>query len=362
MISDIGYYTRFKLMNEKVIITTDKGERVEASAPVIISASRSTDIPAFFPKWFFNRLEKGYCTWFNPFNQQKMYISFANCKVVVFWTKNPEPIIPYLHELDKRGIHYYFQVTLNDYVNEGFEPNVGNVEERIATFKRLSDIIGHERVIWRFDPLITTRSLTPRDLLKKIWRLGNMLKGYTDKLVFSFVDIKAYRKVQSNLVKESSFFSKEDVENAEMNETQRQEIIDGLVKIREEWGKTGWKVKLATCAEAFDYDAYGIEHNRCIDGELMERIFADDKELVYYLHTGKLPEPNLFGEIPPLPNKSKNLKDKGQRKVCGCMVSKDIGMYNTCRHLCIYCYANTSKELVMRNAEKHNDESESIIE
>lgn len=349
-------------MNEKVFITTDNGEKVEASAPVIISASRSTDIPAFYAKWFFNRLAKGYCAWYNPFNQQKMYISFANCKVLVFWTKNPKPIIPYLHELDKRGIHYYFQVTLNDYVNEGFEPSVSSVEERVETFKQLSDMIGHERVIWRFDPLIITPYLTPRALLTKIWHVGNLLKGYTDKLVFSFVDVKAYRKVQNNLVKETNYFSKEDVESAEMNEAQRQEVIEGLVKIRAAWKEQGWNVTLATCAEAFDYDAYGIEHNRCIDGELIERVFGEDKELVYYLHTGRLPEPSLFGELPPLPEKSKNLKDKGQRKICGCMVSKDIGMYNTCRHFCVYCYANTSKELVIKNAAKHNDESESIID
>lgn len=349
-------------MNEKVFITTDSGEKVEASAPVIISASRSTDIPAFYAKWFFNRLAKGYCAWYNPFNQQKMYISFANCKVLVFWTKNPKPIIPYLHELDKRGIHYYFQVTLNDYVNEGLEPSVSSVEERVETFKQLSDMIGHERVIWRFDPLIITPYLTPRALLTKIWHVGNLLKGYTDKLVFSFVDVKAYRKVQNNLVKETNYFSKEDVESAEMNEAQRQEVIEGLVKIRAAWKEQGWNVTLATCAEAFDYDAYGIEHNRCIDGELIERVFGEDKELVYYLHTGKLPELSLFGELPLLPEKSKNLKDKGQRKICGCMVSKDIGMYNTCRHFCVYCYANTSKELVIKNAAKHNDESESIID
>ena len=350
------------MASDRIFITTDFGERVEASAPVIISASRSTDIPAFYSKWFFNRLAKGYCAWYNPFNQKKMYISFDHCKVVVFWTKNPKPIIPYLHELDERGIHYYFQVTLNDYVKEGFEPCVSSVDERVETFKQLSRIVGADRVIWRFDPLIITQSLTPRMLLTKIWHIGNMLKGYTNKLVFSFVDVKAYRKVQSNLVKETPFFSKNDVETAELNENQRQEVIDGLVKIRQAWKDQGWDVALATCAEAFDYDSYGIEHNRCIDGELMERIFGDDKELVYYLHTGKLPEPNLFGEVPPLPDKSVNLKDKGQRKVCGCMVSKDIGMYNTCRHLCVYCYANTSKELVIKNASKHNDENESIID
>lgn len=349
-------------MTEKIAIDIENGNQVEATAPVIISASRSTDIPAFYAKWFFNRLAKGYCAWYNPFNQQKMYISFKNCKVVVFWTKNPKPIIPYLHELDERGIHYYFQVTLNDYVKEGFEPNVSYVEDRVKTFKHLSDMIGKERVIWRFDPLIITPNITPSELLDRIWRIGNMLKGYTDKLVFSFVDVKAYRKVQSNLVKETMLFTKENVENAEANYAQRIEIVEGLQKMREAWHNESWDIAMATCAEDIDLEAYGIEHNRCIDGELMKRIFADDEELVYYLHTLKWPERDMFGNLPQIPIKTCKVKDAGQRKVCGCMVSKDIGMYNTCRHFCVYCYANTSKELVLKNAVKHDDNSESIIE
>lgn len=349
-------------MSDKIHIKIENGESVEATAPIIISASRSTDIPAFYAKWFFNRLAKGYCTWYNPFNQKKMYISFEKCRVVVFWTKNPAPIIPYLQELDKRGIHYYFQVTLNDYVKEGFEPNVPSIEERVDSFKQLSNMIGKEKMIWRFDPLIITPSIGPRELLKRIWRIGNLLKGYTDKLVFSFVDVKAYRKVQNNLVKESMEFTKEDVENAEANQAQRMEIVEGLKRIREAWSKEGWNIEMATCAEDIDLKAYGIQPNRCIDGELMKKIFSDDEELVYYLHTLKLPERDMYGNLPPIPTKVKNIKDSGQRKICGCMVSKDIGMYNTCRHFCIYCYANTSKECVLRNAAKHNDESESIIE
>ena len=111
-----------------------------------------------------------------------------------------------------------------------------------------------------------------------------------------------------------------------------------------------------------DLQKYQIEHNRCIDGELMKRLWHQDKELLYYLYYGDLPDA-MFGldfNQPPL--SPEKLKDKGQRKVCGCMVSKDIGMYNTCRHLCVYCYANTSKESVLKNEAKHNDESESIIE
>ncbi len=350
-------------MTDKITITTDNGEQVEAVAPVIISASRSTDIPAFYAKWFFNRLNKGYCTWYNPFNRQKMYVSFKNCKAIVFWTKNPKPILPYLHELDERGIHYYFQVTLNDYENERFEPNVPSVEERVETFKQLSERIGKERVIWRFDPLVITPEITPRNLLSRIWKVGNMLKGYTDKLVFSFVDVRAYRKVQSNLVKEIACFNKENVESAEMTNVQITEVVEGLVKLRDIWEQEGWPLTLATCAEELDLDSYGIEHNRCIDGELMKRVFADDKEFVYYLNTGYWPERDIFGNFSSRKTKDvKGMKDKGQRKVCGCMVSKDIGMYNTCRHFCVYCYANTSKELVQKNAALHSEDSESIIE
>lgn len=346
---------------ERIKLKTDDRKEVEASAPVIISASRSTDIPAFYAKWLFNRLAKGYCVWYNPFNQQPMYISFKNCRVIVFWTKNPKPILPYLHILDEMGIHYYFQVTLNDYVKEGFEPNVSSVDDRVETFKHLSKMIGKERVIWRFDPLIITTTIGPRELLKRIWNVGNKLKGYTDKLVFSFIDVRAYKKVQNNLVKETLSFTKEDVENAEANHAQRIEIVEGLQKIRSVWKEQGWDIEIATCAEDIDLESYGIEHNRCIDGELMKRIFADDEGLVYYLHTLKWPERDMFGELPPIPSKTKNVKDSGQRKICGCMISKDIGMYNTCRHLCVYCYANTSKECVLNNKDKHNDESESII-
>ena len=349
-------------MNEKIIITRDTGEAVEAVAPVIISASRSTDIPAFFARWFINRLAKGYCVWYNPFNQQPMYISFENTKVVVFWTKNPEPLIKYLPELDARGIHYYFQYTLNDYEKEGFEPNVASLEQRIEMFKKLSDLIGKEKVIWRFDPLILSDQLTPRKLLQKIFHIGNRIKGYTDKLVFSFVDVRAYRKVQNNMVKETSLYSKENVTSAEPDGALREELVSGLSKLREHWKSEGWEIELATCGEEVDLEKYNISHNRCIDGELMERIFPEDEELIYYLKTGKLPEPDLFGVIPELPPKSKNLKDKGQRKACGCMISKDIGMYNTCRHFCVYCYANTSRELVEKNKSKHNENSESIID
>jgi DNA repair photolyase len=350
-------------MTDKIKITTDNGQIVDATAPIIISASRSTDIPAFYAKWLINRIKKGYVVWYNPFNQKPMYVSFQNAKVIVFWSKNPAPLIPYLDELDKMGIHYYFQYTLNDYEKEAFEPNVPPLEQRIETFKTISKTIGKEKVIWRFDPIIITQNTSPRILLKRIWHIGNKLKGYTDKLVFSFVDIKAYRKVQNNLIKETNLFSKETINNSEPNHDQIKEFIEGLVKIREAWAKDSWDISMATCAEDIDLDDYGIKHNRCIDGELMKQIFAEDSSLLYYLNYGKLPINNLFGGDVSLNTSMQkiNLKDKGQRKSCGCMVSKDIGMYNTCRHHCVYCYANTSKKIVEANKKLHNCNFESLI-
>ena len=350
-------------MTDKVQITTETGLRVEAHAPVIISASRSTDIPAFYAKWFINRIKAGYVVWYNPFNQQQLYVSFRNCKLVVFWTKNPKPLIPYLKELDALGIHYYFQYTLNDYEKELLEPNVPALEKRINTFRELSDLVGKEKVIWRFDPMIVTPQLSPRDILMKVWTIGNQLKGYTNKLVFSFIDINSYRKVQRNLIKESSLFSKDSIENAEFTLLQMNEIAEGLMKIQNRWKEEGWTISLATCAEEINLEQYQIEHNRCIDGELMKQIFAKDDKLIYYLNYGELPvAESLFeDEENKIPLSPEKLKDKGQRKICGCMVSKDIGMYNTCSHFCTYCYANTSKETVIRNRKLHTDNSESII-
>ena len=171
------------------------------------------------------------------------------------------------------------------------------------------------------------------------------------------------RKVQANLVKETAHFSKETIERAEFTQAQMNEIADGLAKCRDRWHDEGWDLQLATCGEQIDLDKYGIEHNRCIDSELMKRLWADDKDLFYYLNYGELPDKNsLFGmdfSRPPL--SPEKMKDKGQRKLCGCMMSKDIGMYNTCSHFCVYCYANTSKEVVGKNRKRHSGEAESII-
>jgi len=344
---------------EEIQITTDSGEVKTAIAPLIISASRSTDIPAFHSEWLINRLKRGYVCWVNPFNRTNAQtISFRNARLFVFWTKNPKPLIPHLTVFDELGLHYYFQYTLNDYEKEGIEPNVPSLESRIETFIQLSKRIGKEKVIWRFDPLLLTDQLTVRGLLKRIWNLGNQLVSHTDKLVFSFADILAYRKVQRNLIKETAFYNKTTINLAEFSLAQKNEFAAGIQLILQEWRKVNPNFQVATCAEDIDLEKYEIAHNKCIDDELIAKLFSDDGKLMDFLGL-KTEELSLFGET--IQTKIPNLKDKGQRKACGCMISKDIGSYNTCNHLCVYCYANTSPEVVHKNLKALSPDSESIL-
>ena len=346
-------------MWDSVEIMTDDGLTVKASAPIIVSASRSTDIPAFFPYWLINRLRKGYAKWVNPFNQVPLYISFSKTRVIVFWTKNPKPLLPYLAEIDKMSINYYFQFTINDYEREGLEPNVPPLEERVETFNELSRRVGKERVIWRFDPLILIPPLTVDDLLLKIERLGERLVEHTDKLVVSFVDIKEYRKVQQNLIKElPDVFRKDTVLSAEFRQEDKERFASGLQSLVQTWRKSNPGFTVATCAEDLDLAKYGIAHNKCIDDDLMIQLFNKDEILMDFL--GYEPRDSLFKGTGLMGPTKTTLKDKGQRKACGCIVSRDIGAYNTCRHLCVYCYANASKRTVEKKKARHDDSSDEL--
>lgn len=182
------------MKHQTISICNDNGAVVLAQVPLIISASRATDIPAFYTDWFFRRLEKGYVRWRNPFSGQDSYVSFCNTRFIVFWSKNPVSLLPYLPTLKERGIGCYIQYTLNDYETEGLEPNVPPLQQRIETFRRLVDALGTEAVVWRFDPLILTDKIDIDTLLEKIARIADALVSYTDKLVFSFADIESYKK------------------------------------------------------------------------------------------------------------------------------------------------------------------------
>ena len=348
---------------EKTHIQRENGETVEAQAPIIVSASRSTDIPAFYADWFFHRLKVGYSAWTNPFNGVKSYVSYMDTRFIVFWSKNPRPLLQHLDYLKERNIGCYIQYTLNDYEKEGLERGVPKLSERIDTFKQLVDKLGVGSVIWRFDPLMLTDTTDIDTLLGKIDNIGNQLKGYTEKLVFSYADILGYRKVKANL-------EKSHIPYHEWTEPQMLEFAKGLFALNKKWGYT-----LATCGEKVDLQQFGIEHNHCIDDALIIRFAYEDKALMDFLKvkTFPMPVPNLFGESEPLPEDAIQLpnntyathgdnRDKGQRLFCGCIVSKDIGEYNTCPHLCEYCYANATKQQAIENWKRHqlHKESETI--
>jgi hypothetical protein len=293
-----------------------------SKSPLIISASRATDIPAFHVQWLRERLEAGFVERINPFNQKPGIVSFADARVFVFWTKNPKPMFPLLDLLDERGLHYYFQFTLNDYDAEGYEPGVPKLEERVETFMALSKRLGKDSVIWRFDPLLLTDKVSVADLLKKVERVGNLIHPYTSRFVFSFADIVGYTKVQKHL-------SRAGIPARAFTISEMQAFAAGVQQLNQRWG-----LSVSTCAEAIDLDLYGIEHGRCIDDRLLIKLFPQDAKLMAFLGY----EQGLGGEWVPVP-KMRKLKDPGQRKACGCIVSKDIGHYDTCSHGCVYCYA-----------------------
>lgn len=347
----------------KELLPRENGELVQMQIPEIISASRSTDIPAFYADWFFHRIKVGYSSWTNPFNGVKGYVSYKNMRFIVFWSKNPRPLLEYLDVLKEREIGCYIQYSLNDYDKEGLEKGVRSLDERIDTFKRLVDVLGVGHVIWRYDPLILTDDIDIDTLLHKIENIGDQLKGYTEKLVFSYADIAIYRKVRANLVSNH-------IPYREWDESQMLTFAEKLSILNKKWNYT-----LATCGEKIDLkEKFGIQKNHCIDDELIIRLAFQDKKLMEFLKVKIHPMPtsSLFGDD-PLPEDAIILSngtyatrgdnsDKGQREFCGCMRSKDIGEYNTCIHLCEYCYANTSKQAAVSNFKQHesNPKSETI--
>lgn len=346
---------RLPRKNEKL----EELELVDMQVPVIVSASRSTDIPAFYADWFFYRLDKaGYSAWTNPFNGVRSYISYKNTRFIVFWSKNPKPLLDYLPVLERRKIGCYIQYSLNDYEAEGLEISVPPLTERIDTFKQLVEHLGRGHVIWRFDPLVLTDQISIDTLLNKIEIIGDQLHGYTEKLVFSFADILSYRKVQSNLTKAHINY----IDWYE-NEPLMLEFAKRLAKLNEKWN-----YELATCGEKIDLTNFRVKKNHCIDDDLIIRLAYHDKVLMDYLKV-KIKPVGLFGieqDAIPLPDNMcathGDNSDKGQRQFCGCIKSKDIGEYNTCIHGCEYCYATANKELALANYKKHqaNPFNESI--
>ena len=291
------------------------GTTVRAACPRVLSVSRATDIPALYGAWFMHRLKEGCICRVNPFNGKRSWLDLSAVQAMVFWTKNPRPFFRYLPELERRGLAFYFQFTLNDYVAEGLEPFLPSLEERIASFKALSGLLGSERVLWRADPLLLCDSLSVSQLLERLAHVGDSLQGLTDTLTFSFIDIAPYRKVQSalrRLAPSVREFSADEI----------QAFAGGLNELNKNWG-----LKLCTCAEAADLSAFGIEKGACIDAKRLGSLSEDDTFRDFLERQGK---------------------DRGQRRDCLCISARDVGAYDSCTHGCVYCYATRSRESALK--------------
>lgn len=310
----------------------------EAITPVIISASRATDIPAFYGNWFLERLKQGYCRWINPWNGKSQYISFSRTRLVVFWSKNPAPFLPILEALDERGLSYYFLYTLNDYEGLGLEPNLPPIDDRVDTFLRLSARLGKGKVVWRFDPLVLMEGLFVPDLLERVARIGERIHGHTRRLVISFVDIAKYPKAERNL-KKAGLGGVREFSPKEM-----EEFCKGLMELNREWD-----LMITACGESADLSRFGIGRGECIGARLILEEFRSDTSLMDFLGIGS----RGFLADTAIEAIRKSKKDPGQRGACGCIAAKDIGQYNTCVHLCAYCYANDSPVFVAANADRH---------
>ncbi|MDR2533603.1 MAG: DUF1848 domain-containing protein [Tannerellaceae bacterium] len=293
---------------ESVRILTNEGEQANAIAPLIVSAGRSTDIPAFMAPWLMKRLDNGYAEWRNPFNGNRQLVAFNRLRVIIFWSKNPLPLTPYIQVLEEKRIKFYLHFTLNDYEREGLEPSLPLLGERIDIFRRMVDSMGFGHVIWRFDPLILACGIGPEALLERIARIASRLGGYTEKLVFSFADLGCYRGVRARMARLGAPWR--DFEPADI------EIIGkGIGEICR-----ARDIEAATCAEEVDLSRFGIEHNSCVDRRLLSRLFTSDEVLMRFISACRT-------------------RDSGQRKHCGCIPSKDIGRYGSCGYSCAYCYA-----------------------
>lgn len=285
---------------------------------MILSVSRRTDIPAFYLDWFFKRINEGYVLVRNPMNYRQVSRVVLNPELIdciVFWTKDPSQIIDKLELL--KDYLYYFQITITPY-DRAIEKNLPSKDEIVKSFIKLSEKIGPEKVIWRYDPIIINKELTTDYHVKHFEALAYKLQGYTNKCIISFLDL--YKKTERNMKGTGCEIIYEDVMKA---------LGEKLALIGEKYD-----IKLAACCEAVDLSAAGINRAKCIDDELISRIIGERIE------------------IP---------KDKNQRDICGCAASIDIGAYNTCKHKCSYCYANFSDSATANNIKKHDPNSPMLI-
>jgi hypothetical protein len=258
---------------------------------MIISCSRRTDIPAFFAPWLMNRIAAGYCTVPNPMNPRQIArVSLAPPDVcaIVFWTKNAAPLLPHLSELSERGYHYTFQYTFTGY-GRALEPHVPGIGQTVSTFTALATRLGPERVVWRYDPIVVGPGLSLEHHVTRFRELASLLRGTTTSVVVSILDL--YKKTQRHLA---------GVQEVTPHPETLPGFGDTMAALATTAAEHGMEIK--SCAEEIDLRPFGIAAGKCADS---------------------------VGQR----------KDPSQRAACGCVTSRDIGAYDTCKHGCRYCYA-----------------------
>ena len=286
---------------------------------MILSASRRTDIPAFYADWFINRLKAGYVLVRNPFNANHVSKIFLNPEIIeciVFWTKNPSSLMKRLHEIDKLGYKYYFQFTITSY-NQNIERNIPNKKKIIKTFQELSNKIGREKVVWRYDPILLTTGYSVDYHRKWFSCLAENLSGYTNRCVLSFINM--YKKCEKNMKK---------IPLKSIDDNIKKQLSTSFSKTANSFG-----ISVESCAEVPLLSNSGVKPGKCVDDQLISEIIGKQIEI---------------------------RKDKSQRHDCRCVTSIDIGSYNTCRHGCKYCYANYSEKTVAKNCNTHEVSSHLI--
>ncbi|MBN2371440.1 MAG: DUF1848 domain-containing protein [Vicinamibacteria bacterium] len=285
---------------------------------MIISASRRTDIPALYAEWFLKRIRAGFCEVANPFDSRRVTrVDLAPEKVeaIVFWTRHAVPLMPYLKELDERGYRYYFLYTILDNPRR-LEPRTPVVNVAIEAFRELAACVGPERVVWRYDPILLSPSTNVPFHVERFERIARSLNGRTRRCVVSFFN--DYRKTERRMRELPA-----DLQPwGRPNEESLRALIPEMTAIAASHG-----IMIQSCAESVDLRPLGVSPGKCVDDDLIRGVFGVEVT---------------------------NRKDPGQRRDCRCVVSRDIGAYDTCVMGCLYCYATSRFDLARRRHAAHD--------
>ena len=283
---------------------------------MIIQSGSRTDIPAFYSEWFANRLREGYVYVRNPFNMTyitKYNLNPAVVDLICFCSKNPKPMLEYLDLLRPYGMYWY--VTITGYGRD-IEPRVPEIKEVVETFKRLSEFAGVDSMGWRYDPIFLDDKYTRDYHLEQFEWIAKELDGYTQTSVISFIDL--YQKVKKNFP-EAKVVERQD----------RLYLGENMAKIAKEHGMV-----LRPCSEGNELEQFGADCSGCMTKPIYEKAVHNTMDFP---------------------------KVKNARASCACYLGGDIGMYNTCLHMCKYCYANYDEMTVKANYASHNPLSPLLI-